>query len=60
MSPVDRNWHSDFIEYANFIAKHDNYAGMPQAFKDDGSVQWIVFGKSKLGQERLDWWDKKG
>lgn len=41
------------------IAKHENYEGMPDAFKDDGSVRWVVTGKSNLGKQRLAWWDRK-
>lgn len=59
MSPVERNWHEDFIKYTEFIAGHPNYEGVPEAYKQDGTVEWIVFGKSQLGQERFDWWDRK-
>lgn len=59
MSPKEKNWHEDFIAYMKVIASHDNYEGMPKAFKEDGSVRWVVTGKSKLGQQRLAWWNWK-
>lgn len=59
MSPEERNWHDDFVSYMMEIASHDNYEGMPEAFKDDGSVRWVVTGKSRLGKQRLAWWNRK-
>lgn len=56
---IKRAWHPDFIKYMKSIAKHYNYAGMPEPYKEDGSVRWIVTGKSAIGQERERWWDDK-
>jgi Alw26I/Eco31I/Esp3I family type II restriction endonuclease len=54
-----RNWHSDFVKYTNFIAKHTTYRDMPQLYKQDGCVQWITSASSVLGKERFQWWDNK-
>jgi Alw26I/Eco31I/Esp3I family type II restriction endonuclease len=59
MSPEKRNWHPEFISYMKTIASHKNYDGMPEAFKEDGSVRWVVTGKSELGRQRLAWWNRK-
>ncbi len=47
------------MEYTDKIALHPNYSGMPDPRKKDGSVRWVVTGKSELGRERLNWWDQK-
>ncbi|MHC4183731.1 MAG: hypothetical protein ACYSR0_10305 [Planctomycetota bacterium] len=54
-----REWHPDFIEYMKFIVSHPNYHGMPELYKDDGNIRWIVTGNSKIGKERLEWWKGK-
>ncbi len=56
---IKRDWHPKFKKYMEFIIKHKNYAGMPFVFKEDGSIRWIVTGRSKIGKARLKWWDKK-
>jgi len=42
-----------------FIVNDKTYAGMPFAYKEDGSIRWIVTGKSPQGQAREEWWDKR-
>lgn len=59
MARKKRNWHPDFVKYMEFIVSHPNYKEMPYAYKDDGTIRWIVAGKSEIGQARLKWWDKK-
>ncbi len=54
-----RNWHPDFQDYMNMIVNHAHFKGMPHTHKPDGSIRWIVTGKSTVGQEREEWWDKK-
>ncbi len=54
-----RVWHPDFLKYMDFIVKHKNYTGMPLPYKEDGSIRWVVSGKSEIGKKRLIWWDKK-
>jgi hypothetical protein len=54
-----RNWDSSFQQYMEFIVKHPNYKGMPEPFKEDGSIRWIVAGKSPIGQAREKWWDNQ-
>ncbi len=56
---IKRNWHPDFQKYMESIVDHPNYKGMPESFKEDGSIRWIVTGKSPIGQARERWWDKK-
>lgn len=57
--------HPDFVRYMHFIAKHENYQGMPDLYKDDGEIQWEapsnrLGGKYKFShQKRLEWWQKK-
>lgn len=36
----NQEWHPDFIQYVEFIANHPVYEGMPDAFTDEGLVQW--------------------
>jgi len=43
----------------SFIVDHPNYKGMPQPYKDDGSIRWVVTGRSEIGRERTQWWDRK-
>lgn len=50
-----RTWHPSFIDYENFIVKHKNYADMPNKFKPNGEISWVL-PSDKL---RGDWWDKK-
>ena len=54
-----RVWHSDFIGYMKFIVNHPNYKGMPEPYKKDGSINWVVSGNSDLGVQRARWWDDK-
>ena len=51
--------HPKFIEYTKFIVNHQNYKGIPYDTKDDGTIKWVATGKSKMGQKRTSWWDKK-
>lgn len=59
MSRNKRVWSKEFIEYMEYIAKHPNYDGLPEKYKEDGSVRWVVAGNSVLGKKRGEWWDKK-
>jgi len=54
-----RKWNKKFLEYMNFIVKHPNYSGMPDLYKKDGSIRWVVTRNSNIGQARLKWWDSK-
>jgi hypothetical protein len=54
-----RAWHPNFIKYMQFIVNHENYQGMPEPYKQDGSIRWVISGKSEIGKKRLIWWDKK-
>lgn len=56
---TSRNWHPGFLTYMDAIVKHKNFTGMPHPYKPDDSIRWIVTGKSSIGKEREEWWDKK-
>jgi hypothetical protein len=59
MTRNKRKWHKNFLEYMQMIVNHPNYKGMPHLYKEDGSIRWVVTGKSEAGKDRLKWWDKK-
>lgn len=60
-----QEWHPDFIAYMNDIATHPVYAGMPDAIKEDGKIQWEAPSNRKSGKykdthhKRREWWRKK-
>lgn len=54
-----RVWHPNFVEYMKLIVEHPNYAGMPHPYKRDGSIRWVVTANSKVGRDRMGWWDNK-
>lgn len=60
-----QEWHPDFVAYMNFIANHANYAGMPDAFVDEGKIQWEAPSNRGTGRfkdthhRRRDWWRAK-
>lgn len=60
-----QQWHPDFVTYMNFIANHENYAGMPDAFVDEGKIQWEAPSNRGTGRfkdthhRRRDWWRAK-
>lgn len=59
MAREKREWHPDFKKYMNFIVGHQNYKGIPEPYKNDGTIKWVVSGNSELGVKRAKWWDKK-
>lgn len=59
MARQKREWHPDFRKYMKFIVEHPNYKDMPEPYKDDGTIKWVVSGNSELGIERAKWWDNK-
>lgn len=54
-----RNWNTRFLKYMEMIVNHPNYKGLPIEKKKDGSLKWVVTAKSEIGQERIEWADKK-
>ena len=60
-----QQWHPDFVAYMNFIANHANYTGMPDAFVDEGKIQWEAPSNRGTGRfkdthhRRRDWWRAK-
>jgi len=61
-----RDWHPDFVKYAEKIVNHPNYAGMPGGVVEDGKIRWNAPSHrppgtrwSNLHDERLEWWRKK-
>jgi len=51
--------HKRFLKYTHDIARHENYEGMPEVYKEDGFVRWVVMGKSEIGKQRKEWWAQK-
>lgn len=49
----------EFVEYQEFIASHSNYNGFPLTRNSDGSLRWVVSGKSDIGQQRIEWLDNE-
>lgn len=49
----------EFVEYQEFIVSHPNYKGFPLTRNSDGSLRWVVSGKSDIGQQRIEWLDDK-
>jgi Alw26I/Eco31I/Esp3I family type II restriction endonuclease len=60
-----QEWHPDFVAYMNAIANHPSYAGMPDAFVDEGKIQWEAPSNRGTGRfkdthhRRRDWWRAK-
>jgi Alw26I/Eco31I/Esp3I family type II restriction endonuclease len=58
-------WAEDFVAYMVEMVSHRVYAGMPDAVKDDGLIQWEAPSNRKSGQyqnthhRRRDWWREK-
>lgn len=59
MTENSRKNHPEFIKYQEFIVNHPNYKGLHYIRNKDGSIRWVVTGKSKEGQERKKWWIEK-
>jgi Alw26I/Eco31I/Esp3I family type II restriction endonuclease len=60
-----QSWNSTFVEYMKAIVEHPNYAGMPDAVKPDGKIQWEAPSNRGGGlykdthHKRRDWWRTK-
>lgn len=60
-----QEWHPAFIEYMKFIANHEAYKGMPDAFAEGNKIQWEAPSNRKSGKykdthhKRREWWRKK-
>lgn len=58
-------WHPEFIRYMEFIANHETYAGMPDAFTEDKKIQWEAPSNRGSGKykdthhKRREWWRRK-
>ncbi len=58
-------WHPNFIQYMEFIANHEVYAGMPDAFTESGKIQWEAPSNRTSGKykdthhKRREWWRRK-
>lgn len=55
---VDRTWKPEFRKYTEYIVQHPNYKGLFYERSKDGTVKWVVTGKSENGKKRLQWWDE--
>ena len=60
-----QTWHEKFVVYMFDIVTHPVYAGMPDAIKEDGKIQWEAPSNRKSGKFqhthhlRRDWWRAK-
>lgn len=58
-------WHPEFIRYMEFIANHETYAGMPDAFTESNKIQWEAPSNRSSGKyqdthhKRREWWRRK-
>lgn len=59
MSEINRKNHPEFTKYQEFIVNHPNYAGLHYNRNKNGSIRWVVTGKSADGQKRKKWWIEK-
>lgn len=59
MTRKKRDWHPDFKKYMEFIVNHPNYKDMPDLYKANGTIRWVVTGKSEIGKKRTKWWMNK-
>jgi Alw26I/Eco31I/Esp3I family type II restriction endonuclease len=57
--PTKRSWHKKFLKYTEFIVNHSNYRGLKFERSKNGTVKWVITGKSKEGEARRAWWNKK-
>ena len=54
--------HPLFLKYMEFVVSHENYAGMPDAYLDNGEIQWAAPSNRGSGKfqftndKRRDWW----
>ena len=57
--------HPDFTAYTHRIVEHPAYSGMPDAVREDNSIQWEAPSNRKSGeyqfthQRRAEWWREK-
>lgn len=54
---IDRAWHDNFKKYTEFIVSRPEYKGLFYERKADGTIKWVVTGKSANGKKRQQWWD---
>lgn len=60
-----QTWHPDFVAYMQFIVRHQNYAGMPDAYAAENKIQWEAPSNRGSGRfkdthhKRRDWWRRK-
>lgn len=60
-----QSWHPDFIRYMEFIANHETYRGMPDAFNEENKIQWEAPSNRSSGKykdthhKRREWWRRK-
>lgn len=60
-----QNWHANFVSYMVSIVTHPTFAGVPDAIKPDGKIQWEAPSNRNGGrfqhthQLRRNWWGAK-
>lgn len=56
---AEKIWHENFLIYMDDIVNNPIYTGLAIERKSDGSLRWVTSKKSKIGQQRLMWAQKK-
>lgn len=59
MAKREKEWHKNFIKYAEFIVNHPNYQGLPIKRKEDGSLVWVAPKTTEIGAARKKWAEDK-
>jgi len=60
-----QSWHPEFIRYMEFIATHETYKEMPDAFTQGDKIQWEAPSNRSSGKykdthhKRREWWRRK-
>ena len=53
-----KNYHDNFVKYMSEIIKHENYRGLARK-QDSNGYGWVAGKQTEIGQERLNWANKK-
>lgn len=55
MAREKKQYSKEFIEYQEYIARNENYKGIPFKRKPDGSVVWLAPKQTEIGRGRIEW-----
>lgn len=59
MPRSEKEYHENFLQYADFIIHHPAYEGLAIKQKNDGSYSFVCAKGSEIGQKRLKWIEDK-